>query len=38
MHNIIVYNLQLKYYNSNTFRASSGRLQGVYIYYMYYKS
>ena len=27
--NIIIYNLELKYYNSNLFRLSSGHLQGV---------
>ena len=34
MHNIM-YNLQLKYYNSNTFRPSSGHLQDVHIKYTY---
>jgi hypothetical protein len=29
MHNIIIYNLKLKYYNSNPFRLSAGHLQGV---------
>jgi hypothetical protein len=37
MRNIIMYNLQLKYYNSNMFRLSSGHLQGVHINYMYKK-
>ena len=30
MNNIILYKLQLKYYNSNMFRPTSGYLQGLY--------
>ena len=30
MKNIIIYNLQLKYYKSNMFRFFSGHLQGLY--------
>ena len=31
-HNIIIHNLQLKFYNWKVFRSSSGHVQGVHIY------
>ena len=35
MHTLTIYNLQLKYYNLNMFRPSSGHLQGVHTNYIY---
>ena len=35
MQNTIIYNVQLKYYNSSMFQLSSGHVQGVHINYIY---